>query len=201
MIIIYLVIFMKLRLFIAINLPENIKDEIAKKVDALKSGFSFPIRFLNRENWHLTLVFLGYQDVQDIEAIMNAIQATAQRSTAEPLVELTTISYGPIDERRKTAPRMIWLNGSVRTSEKLSAIKKSLEANLRANGVNFQNDYPNFHAHLTLARFLSQPRANLPPIEKPINLKFTARSLDIMQSHLKRSGAQYEVLQSFAFKI
>ena len=47
------------RIFIAINLPEEIKNQL---VVSQKKWPTLPIRWIKKENIHITLAFLGYLD-------------------------------------------------------------------------------------------------------------------------------------------
>ena len=187
----------KKRLFIAINLPEKIKKQIRAELKKIRPKFANDIRFLKPDNWHITLVFLGYQPVEKIIGILRAIK-TAARNFSGFKIELSDLSYGPPDK----APRMIWINGSLRTSRKLSKIKTSLENNLEENGVNFHQDYPIFRTHITLARFSAVTKSEsekLPKIGQKLSWHFPAKSLELMESHLARKGAEYSQLASYKF--
>lgn len=103
---------------------------------------------------------------------------------------------------------MIWLTGTKQTSKILGEIKDKLEDELVKNGVRFKRDKRPFNGHLTLARFqFNFGKSNLPKLDniKEVglpdieNLSFTAKSLDLMESRLKRTGAEYEILQSIDF--
>jgi 2'-5' RNA ligase len=187
----------KKRLFIAINLPETIKKQINKELREIRYDFTNDIRFLKPENWHITLVFLGYQPVEKVPGIVQAMKiTTGDFSKFE--IELSNLTYGPLGK----APRMIWLNGSPETSKKLSKIKSVLEKNLEEKGVNFPRDYPNFQTHITLARFPAVAKgkaAELPKIDKNLSWHFAVKSLELMESHLARTGAEYIQLISFNF--
>ncbi len=189
------------RIFIAINLPTEIKEKIARiveriNVEKILDDSSF--RWASPDNWHLTISFLGNQPDEAIGPILQSIKETAKEFTA-PTVEFEKIIMAPPDK----PARMIWLCGTKQTSESLGEIKKYLEDLLIKNGVRFKMENRLFNVHLTLARF--QPN-ELPdyPINQlsnhPIHqLSFTAGSLDLMESHLKRSGAEYEVLTRMDF--
>jgi len=65
----------KKRLFIALNLPQNIKDEITdliKKLAKLNKGAN--IKWVSLKNMHLTLHFLGYVDKELEEQVKLAMQ-------------------------------------------------------------------------------------------------------------------------------
>lgn len=186
----------KKRLFLAINLPEKIKDKIEKILEKIRFDFSNDIRFLDRKNWHLTIVFLGYQPSEAFKPILEAMKNVASNFDP-PKIELTDIAYGP----KGAAPRMIWLNGSLATANSLGSLKTNLEAGLEEGGVRFKKEHRRFQAHITLARFRSVKVAELPPLAEKFQEKFQANNLDLMESHLARSGANYEILQRFLFQL
>ena len=156
---------MKKRLFIAINIPEKIKDRIEGKIVSLREisrgekkirrSFQNDIRFLDRSNWHITITFLGYQEDLALAPIVKSMKSAAENFSA-PEIEFTDISYGPKDGPK----RMIWLNGSEKTADQLAGIKNTLEDSLIDNGVRFKQEHRKMRVHVTLARF--QPTRDLP---------------------------------------
>lgn len=195
------------RLFIAINLPDDVKKRISDVVAVLdaqmdrKAAKDCGFRWLKPENWHLTLYFLGYQSDDAVEPILRSVKEVA-KSFSETEIEFENIIWAP-DEKR---PRMIWISGAEKTSKDLSGIKNKLEDLLIENGVRFKPESRRYNAHLTLARFsgvgVKDLKIDLSKIEKNIiqKLNFKARSIDLMESELKRSGAEYFTLQKFSFK-
>ncbi|MDP3999285.1 MAG: RNA 2',3'-cyclic phosphodiesterase [bacterium] len=182
------------RLFIAINLPNDIKKKIAEEVEKIRYEFSGDIRFSNPEDWYITLVFLGDQSRELIADIIDAAENTANNFPA-PTVHLESLTYGPLGR----TPRMVWINGSASVSKTLSEIKNSLEDNLANAGVKFKQEFRGFKAHVTLAKFNAATRQDLPVIEKKIDWKFTAASVDLMESHLSKNEAPYEKLAGADF--
>lgn len=182
------------RLFIAINLPKELKKKIAEEVEKIRYEFLGDIRFSDPEDWHITLVFLGDQNKELIADIIDALEDAAHNFSA-PTIHLENMAYGPLGR----TPRMIWINGSASISKSLSEIKNSLEDNLASAGVKFKQEFRGFKAHITLAKFNAATRHGLPVIEKKFDWKFTATSIDLMESHLSRNGAQYEKLASVNF--
>jgi len=185
----------KKRLFIAINLPKNIKNNIAAEIEKIRYEFTTDIRFLEPQSWHITLVFLGYQPEESIPDILEAMEESATNFSA-PAIELTGINYGPLGK----TPRMIWLNGSPATSKSLSPLKDSLENELLDRGVGFKQEHRGFKTHITLARFQSATKKDLPVIERAINWNFSPETLDLMESHLARGSAQYFKLASVDYR-
>lgn len=192
------------RLFIAINIPAENKKRIEIIVEGLKDIVNQDkpksiIRWLPPENWHLTLAFLGYQPDEAINPILESIKETVKKFPA-PTVKFENIIWAPPNK----PPRMFWLTGTKEISEKLDEIKKYLENRLSEKGVRFQRENRPYNAHLTLCRFSNQsliPFANIREFNSRLirGLSFTVQSFDLMESHLKRSGAEYEVLARLTF--
>ena len=112
----------KKRLFIAINLPENMKNDLERKIEEIRSELDPSIRFIGRHNWHITLIFLGYQSDNDVNLINQALSEAA--AAFEPLaLKFEKITYGPVGR----TPRMIWLVADRETSKALAKIKNDLE--------------------------------------------------------------------------
>jgi 2'-5' RNA ligase len=184
------------RLFIAINIPEDIKDRIAKKNNDLEAILP-SARYTGREKWHLTVVFLGWQPDEAIIPIIESMNAAAREFSA-PEIVLSDISYGPMEGMA----RMVWLNGSKETSETVSPLKTFLEDELIKKGVRFKLENRKFNAHVTLNRFSNISKKDRPELGKEfenLNWIFEARSLDLMESHPSPKGAKYEVLQQIKF--
>jgi len=184
-----------MRLFIAINLPEKTKNTIEEAVNKIQPLFDASARFLSPKNWHLTITFLGYQPQEAIGPILKAIKETANNFS--PItIDFESISYGPPDK----PARMVWLVGTKQTSKILSDLKIKLENALIENGVKFKQENRPFNTHITLVRF-SNILGKLPNyLITQLPLSFEAKTLDLMESHLKRSGAKYEPISQFAFK-
>lgn len=201
---------MKRRVFVAINLPEAAKKKIDEEAEKIKLVFEKQnfsgCRFAPPQNLHLTISFLGYQDDNSVALIADAAKETAKKFE-NPQVVFEKIIYGPpraslapLSGPPKGTPRMIWLSGSDKTSKNLTEIKNYLENLLLENGVGFQQENRPYKTHLTLARFETAPKTSLPAIEKDFRVEFSAKNLDLMESHLKKTGAEYEPLSSFNFK-
>lgn len=179
----------KLRLFIAINLSETLKNKIERELEKIRYSFTDDIRFIDRKQWHITIAFLGYQNPEAAPSIVKSME-TAAENFPLPEIEFTDISYGP--------KGMIWLLGAEKTSASLAALKEKLEDALIDNGVVFKKEHRRFQVHITLAR-LRAANSDLPEIAIPVQSGFDAGSLDLMESHPSRTGD--ELLQSIKFSL
>ena len=169
------------RIFIAINLPDNIKEKLSQ------FHYDLPLRWTRKDNLHITLIFLGYCSDQDLGKVCSIVKETTAKHSCFPM-KLDKICYGP---KAAMPPRMIWALGEKR--EELSKLIKDL-------GKSLEIESKEFYPHVTLARIKTWQWKQIEPeerpeIEKDISLNFKVTSIDVMESKLKREGPQYVILE------
>lgn len=178
------------RVFIAIDLPKETKEKIEKAILPLKTQFSRDeVRFIKPGNWHLTLVFLGYQNDLALAPITGALEKSA--SEFFPFnVELNKIIYGPSDKKS----RMIWIINDKIKDAGLAPLAENLVNNLTERGVRFKIEHRPFFCHLNLARFNRAPEklVDLPQIK----INFDVTTINLMESELRRAGAEYKLISA-----
>ncbi len=166
------------RIFIAINLPEEIKNQLAgyqKKIEGLFQPPA-PIRWTKKDNLHITLEFLGNLSEDEVMKVCRDTEEFAKNH--KPFtVTFNKISYGP---PKKMPPRMVWITG-----------EKIIELNLTP--------------HITLGRIKMWEFRQIEPeegvaINEDINLSFEVNSLEVMESQLKKFGPDYTILGSCPLK-
>jgi 2'-5' RNA ligase len=183
------------RVFVAINLPEDIKKTLSKYQEKYPE---IPAKWVDKNNLHITLEFLG--DLTDIEiADVCKIVNDITKNHNSFSVDLKDISYGPLG---KMPPKMVWVKGE--GSKEMLDLKKDLQKNL-LEAVRFRPDGKNFSPHITLARIKEWEFRKIDPEEAPeinqeINLMFTVESIEVMESELKRGGPMYTILESCELK-
>lgn len=180
------------RIFIAINLPDYIRETLEKEIADLVLRFPETVRFTPPEFLHFTLTFLGDQSDETIGEILSAMQEVVPQFTP-PNIAFDRIVYGP---RAKT-PRMIWALTNEKTSASLSKIKVALEEALIIRGVRFERETRKYLGHLTLARF--ERIRELPKIDIPFTFSFIPESVDLMESRVMRSETEYTLLTAVEF--
>lgn len=188
---------MQHRIFIAINLPEDIKNEL------FEYQYKFPelpIRWTKRYNLHITSIFIGNVNDDEILEICKTTGEVAVKTKSFAL-SLDKILYAP---PKKIPPRMVWAEG--KKSKELALLKDNLEkALLNSKGMNFSTEARAFSPHITLGRIKTWEWKNIEPEERPevkedIDLNFQVDSIEVMESQLKKSGAEYAILESFQLK-
>ena len=181
------------RIFIAINVPEKIRKELYSFRDNYPD---LPLRWTKKENLHLTLLFLGYVNDDELLDVCDLVKGVGRRHTPFSL-SLKRIVFGP---PKKKPPRLIWVEG--RASKKLSQLQQDLESSLFENvKEDPDQETHGFSPHITLARIKQwqwhqlEPE-EIPEINKEIFFTFLVESIEVMESELKKEGPEYHVLES-----
>jgi len=184
---------MKKRVFIAINLPENIKEELNKLLSLCRKINSQPvIRYVKAKGIHLTLHFLGYLDEQQI----NQVKAVMQNSAINfQRTDLTTGQINAFPDFKN--PRVIFLSSQGKGKDTLANLQKNLGQDLEKIGI--EVDHRAWQPHLTLARIVGPTQFKTENIKLP-RLEIPVTSIKLMESQLLPNGAEYEVLASFTLK-
>jgi 2'-5' RNA ligase len=176
-----------MRLFISIELPDEIRQGIARTQEQLRkaganAGWTRP------EGIHLTLKFLGEVPDAKAQEILAAMSGAVQGSGA---FDLVVEGAGAFPNAKN--PRVLWA-GVAGDTEKLATLQAAIEDAMERLG--FEREARKFSPHLTLARIkFSKLRDNWPQaIEgiKDVKLgRFEACRVSLMKSELRREGAVY----------
>ena len=184
----------ELRLFIAISLPQPVKDSIQQMQRELQRGLpSEAIRWARSEQFHLTLKFLGSVSTDRVEALTAALSTAC---AAFATLQLHAGRLGLFPNAR--SPRVLWA-GIEDTSAQLSRLQVSIEAAARPFTV--EPAEKQFRAHVTLAR-LRNPRSSdvecLSQLLKSNAEKdfghWTATEVNLMRSSLASTGSSHFTL-------
>jgi len=199
----------KHRIFIAINLPPDVKKQLASYQQKWPE---IPAKWTSPENLHITLEFLGDLTDEEMGDVCIIAKEVAKNHNCFS-VDLLKVLYGP---EHKMPPRMVWAEGE--KSEELADLKNDLQECLLEK-ISFKPESRSFSPHITLARISEWQFKQIEPEERPevdeyINLNFFVESIEVMESVLKhasrsprvgagqggRCGPVYEVLESCELK-
>ncbi|MEA4815484.1 MAG: RNA 2',3'-cyclic phosphodiesterase [Lachnospiraceae bacterium] len=134
-----------MRTFIAVEFNDELKnhmDGLAKYI----SKYSKTGNFTRRDNYHLTLRFIGETPTSDIELLCEAIQETAVRNEGFELF------LSELGEFKRESKSVVWA-GIKDDKRELSRLASSLEKSLELQG--FPRDKKKFSPHITLGREVS----------------------------------------------
>jgi 2'-5' RNA ligase len=183
------------RSFLAIELPEDLKQRLAHLEAELKKGEPPGVKWVSPEGIHLTLKFLGNISPGSIEAITGAIEESA-RGIAPFRLRASGLGVFPSPKRARVA--WVGIEGEL---DRLSQLQKRLETNLARIG--FTPESRAFTPHLTLARLKDyvSPDDRQRFGSRVAGHEFSAgdievKAISLMKSQLSRSGAVYSRLSS-----
>ncbi|MCK5179147.1 MAG: RNA 2',3'-cyclic phosphodiesterase [Candidatus Omnitrophica bacterium] len=180
-----------IRTFIAIPLDPKIRQTIAQAQNHLRE-LDCNIKWVNPENIHLTLKFLGEVKLKKIDAVKQSLEDLL--GSVKPLpIELTQLGAFP-DVKR---PRIIWvgLNDDTKAiSQLVSALEETLEK------IGFKKEGRPFSPHITIGRIQSLKNLNLlsPEISGyslPPDLRQTISHITLYKSTLTSDGPIYDALK------
>ena len=153
-----------MRLFIAVNFDDNVKQQIISLQEQLRAR-SVRGNFSRPENLHVTLAFLGETPEEKLPALLNIIDSV-QTPPFEIIFDHTGC-FRRVSRHHSRAGELWWLGVQPHTAgfAELTAIQKQLVHSLEAE--HFYVDKKPFNAHITLAREIishSPIILNCPPI-------------------------------------
>jgi RNA 2',3'-cyclic 3'-phosphodiesterase len=185
-----------IRVFIAIELPEEIKSSLRNLQARLKSSNACAAKWVDPGNIHLTLKFLGETRLSLIPSITSALN---EISKSTPSLALSITEIGAFPDLRRVQVVWVGLTGNLNL---LNQLQKNIETSISPLG--FPTEKRVFVPHLTLARI--RDTASLPDrqnlgalisrtrIDTP--MKFTVGSISLIQSQLTPAGPIYTNLHS-----
>lgn len=180
-----------IRAFIAIDLDDRVIEKVYNVIGILKSRIT-DIRWVKRENLHLTLKFLGNIAESQVEPIAAAL--THPLGLFSPCT-ISAKGLGVFPDFRR--PKILWVG---LTGNRLVQLAAEIESALMPLGFTPENRA--FTPHLTIGRWRegSRPAKNLrQEIDNLNDFEFGAcavRQIVLFQSVLKPEGASYSELRT-----
>ena len=172
----------RVRLFCALTLPDDVLDRIVAWQDRLPDGRA---RIVPRENLHLTLAFLGHRPERELEAI--------GRELGEAAAEVGEIV---LHEQRYRETRSVGMLAFSDETGAATALARDVHGRLERLGV-YEPEARPWLPHLTVVRFRERPRLSPPPAGLT---NVCPSGAAVYLSVLRPTGAQYVVVQEFAFQ-
>jgi len=186
----------QIRSFIAIELPDGLKQELSQLQSKLKAGKQPGVKWVDTYGIHLTLKFLGNIAINRTGEITKAIEEAAQGIAP---FHLEVKQLGVFPNLRRVQVIWVGISGEM---NKLSQLQQRLESDLARLG--FTPESRSFMPHLTLARVRDQAS----PDERQRLGQLIANSsfesahgigvaaVNLMKSQLTREGAIYSRISS-----
>ena len=188
-----------MRLFLAIDIPVDIRQKIAAFVERIRPHAP-DARWVKPETYHITLKFIGEwrRDVEELKAPLSSIEA--------PAIDIAFRGCGFFSPR---SPKAFWIG--IHAGDSLPALAAAIDATCAKLAIPSEDRA--FTPHLTLARTGSgrpqgsphdrnkpsmwQLRDAVERIPSPEFGTMTAQEFFLYESKLSPKGAQYTKLQRF----
>lgn len=173
----------RLRLFVALDLPEVARDALARFRDAAVDPAVW--RPLPEESFHVTLAFLGHRPEADVALVAGVLRGLDPWQSPR-----LALGDGLLLPPRRARVLTVALGDPEGV---LGALQAEVAAGLAAAGLYEPESRP-FRPHVTVARL--QARASPPRTlaVAPEPLSFDAGAVTLYRSRLGRGGAVYEPL-------
>lgn len=180
---------MSIRTFVAIELPAEIKEILTARQSRLMREIS-GIKWVETENLHLTLKFLGDTQEAMVDQIQHALAAGIKNI---PPFSLSLGEIGGFPSLLRT--RVIW-SGLTGELAVLNRLRERVETALEEIG--YPREKTKFHPHLTLGRV----RSGAPPVDMRPRVNdqeqrggpWRVANISFMRSELTRRGPIYTTL-------
>ncbi len=185
-----------MRVFIAIDIGEEIRAALSDLQQKLRSKVDIKkgdVKWVNPENIHLTLKFLGEIKDEKVVEVCNIVKEVAGRHKRFELDIQTVGHFGG-----KSA-RVLWV-GAGEGKDNLLGLQKDLEQQLTLAG--WPEEKRKFSGHLTLCR-VRNPRAGVKLAAVGEDYRdfklgiISADSLSVYQSQLRPTGPVYTILGNY----
>ncbi|MHA6264840.1 RNA 2',3'-cyclic phosphodiesterase [Arenibacterium sp. CAU 1754] len=175
-----------MRAFVAINLPDRVRDALARVQIMVPVG-----RAVARENLHLTLAFLDDQPDEKLEELHYALE-----TMRHPPLDLMFQGLGCFGGDK---PRLLFAD--VAAAPDLSELARTVVTAARRVGMTLPKG--RFHPHVTLTR-LGQGGEGADRLSEFLRAQgdidlpgFTARSFGLFRSDLHPGGVRYTELAQY----
>jgi RNA 2',3'-cyclic 3'-phosphodiesterase len=184
-----------MRLFVGIELPDDVRDGICKSRLAAVPVRPIPDRWLvPPENIHVTVKFLG----EVAESQVPALCARLEECTGAIPLKLAAHRVECLPER---GPIRIIAAGVAGELDRLQQLHRTIDSACDASG--FPRERRPFKPHITFARLRpprpTQERRQIEstPLQPNATRVFEVTNFALFQSHLDPQGARYVLLARF----
>jgi 2'-5' RNA ligase len=165
----------RIRLFVALEVPDDVTDELVRWGRQHLVGGRLP------DSFHITLAFLGRQPRTAVGPVAGILRREA--AATEPF---------PLEPVRYRETRSVGMLVLADQSGRAASLADRVQRGLEGIGV-YERERRAWLPHVTVLRFRERPR--LDPLLPEIG-EFAPSEAAALLSRLRSSGAQYEVLES-----
>lgn len=173
----------QVRTFIAVPLPPLVRSAVAKWIRSLQTQIE-GTKWVETENLHITLKFLGDVPLNDLPELIRAMQRAASAVKSFDIEFSGSGAFPSWDN-----PKTIWV-GCGQGTEELTALAAVIEEEFHKIG--FAKENRRFSPHLTIGRV---KHSSVPQVFSDFSFSFGYCSVDeivLFSSELTKRGPIYE---------
>jgi len=184
-----------IRSFLAIELPEEIKERLGE-IQSILKPLSSGISWVKPGNIHLTLKFLGNVQIGMIPKINEKIEEVTRQTLPFSLWMEGSGAFPHIKR-----PNVIWM-GIKGDLAQLNLLQRGVEERLEDLG--FPREHKDFRPHLTIGRVrnlkkLGDLKIGIEKFMGERSNPFQVKEVVLFKSQLNPGGAVYTKLETFPF--
>lgn len=174
-----------MRLFIAADINSRSKKFIKRKLKLLKSELGNELKWVKKDNWHLTLKFIGEASEAEKENLIKVLKNIEFENKGQ-YINFNRVGAFPELKRAK----VIYL-APAEAKDTLKRIHDKLEVETVKYG--FKRDDRDFIPHLTLGRVKNSYIKIHDKFKGQnfVNIYAKIESITLYQSELKKEGPEY----------
>ncbi|MCK4663338.1 MAG: RNA 2',3'-cyclic phosphodiesterase [Bacteroidales bacterium] len=174
------------RLFIGLPLPEHFSDELFE-FQLLYENMQ-GIRWIPKNNLHITTCFIGDVEIEKVTEINSKLKIIQKKYEAF-FLDFDKLCYAPKGKKAY----MVWAKFFC------NELFNKLSNDIKEQILQEKSNNKNFIPHITLARFKKIDKSIINfdyPVE---NQHVEIKKMVLYESVLKRTGAEYTVLETYNF--
>lgn len=181
-----------MRLFIAVNLNSRSRDLIEKKLNSLKQEYKNQFKWVKKENWHLTLKFIGEASTEEKENLIEVLKNIHFEEKNE------YIQFDKVDAFPDLNQAKVIYLALKQGKDILCTLHDRLENKLL--NYDFESDQRDYIPHLTLGRNKGEAFKIKKEFQHEhfLNIYAKIESISLYKSELKASGPEY--IELFSIK-